>query len=100
MPQTHSPLGANIRIKKWKAIKKERQKLGPDGLPSYDVCTARAHQLVLSGGDRIGDYTVCVMWLPEMWRLPWVETGKGGHPSSRIMTKELVFVSLLSEAQA
>lgn len=48
----------------------------------------------------MGGCTVCVMWLPEMWRLPWVETGKGGHPSSHIMTKELVLVSLLSEAQA
>lgn len=42
----------------------------------------------------------CVTWLPEIWRLTWLETRGGDHPSSDIIPKELMFINLLSETHA
>ena len=42
----------------------------------------------------------CVTWWPEIWRLAWLETRGGDHPSSDMIPKELMFINLLSETHA
>lgn len=42
----------------------------------------------------------CVTYWPEIWRLAWLETRGGDHPSPDIIPKELMFINLLSETHA
>lgn len=42
----------------------------------------------------------CVTYWSEIWRLAWLETRGGDHPSPDIIPKELMFINLLSETHA